>query len=429
MMRGRRSCGRSGLAVTLVVTLMAVSALTTAVVASRASAPGGGGNGSAREPAPLRRTPGAERITFDLVLRMPGQAAFDAYARDVDAPGSPDFRHFLTAVEVGARFGLSDTALAGLDAQLTRRHLAVVERYPERSALRVSGTARAVEATFGVVLDDYVDHALGVRFHRPRTAPLLDRTLRATVRGVSGLDSQPPLLARRATADMAFRSARSRSTGVAPPNSLTPDVLSRAFDIAPLHAAGILGSGEFVAILSDSDIRDSDVEAWDQATGTVGAPPIQHVRVGFGRLRNSVLEAALDVDTVRAVAPQAQIILFNVSDSFSPTFLADALREVLRDGRATIFSASFSACDVASTFGAQRWDRESSLQAVKTARAAGVNLVFSTGDWKRTAGNGDPSPPRFPLMMRVRRPSVAPAFRAPLTGRTSKRRAGRIRSR
>jgi kumamolisin len=381
-----RATRRATFATALVGVVLLVATASTVFVASRTRARIDAVDRDVNDPVLLGRTAADEPVIFDLVLRMPGQLAFDAYAREVDSPASPDFRHFLTPSEIGERFGPSEVQLARLDAELGRRDLAVIERYPERTALRVSGTARAVEAAFRVVLDDYRDENAHVRFHRPRRAPRLPASLRDMVRGVSGLDSRPPLLTSRA-ADIAISSAAPGSpTGLAPRTSLTPNVLNRAFEIEPLRASAIDGSGISVAILSFADLSDADVAAWDAATGTLGAPPIIRVRVGSGpsddaaTARRNLIEVALDVDTVRAVAPRAQIIVFSVDPSL-PTFMADALRAVLRDGRATIFSASISACDAPRAFDAMGWDRESSLQEVKTARAAGLNLVFSTGDY------------------------------------------------
>ncbi|HXY92725.1 MAG TPA: S53 family serine peptidase [Acidimicrobiia bacterium] len=374
MTRGR------ALALVLSVALVGAAVGTSALVVSRSQA-SATPMSEVRSAVRVGRTAPGERITFDFVLRIPRRAAFDAYARDVDTPGSPHYRQFLSAPEIGVRFGLSDAALARLDTGLARHHLEVVERYPERTALRVAGSARSVESALGVVLDDYRDTTSRARFHRPRHAPRLPRWLATAVRGVSGLDSQPPALVGLADRTRAAVpvSAPAAGTIEVPPDALTPTLLARAFDIEPLRAAGIDGSGQSVAILAISDFDDADLPLWDQATGTTGAPPVRHVRVGTGSLSEDELEAALDVEVVRAVAPQARISLFSVSPG-SPTFMADALREVLRDGQATIVSASFSACDAARSFEAQHWDRESSRAAVQAARVAGLNMVFSSGD-------------------------------------------------
>ena len=69
-------------------------------------------------------TPGDREIAFDLVLDVPGRDAMAAYALDVADPASPDYRRFLRADEIGARFGLPDADLAriiGLGSGARRR--------------------------------------------------------------------------------------------------------------------------------------------------------------------------------------------------------------------------------------------------------------------------------------------------------------------
>ena len=79
-----------------------------------ATTPSGAPRAPSAAPTPLVEvgpTPADRDIAFELVLEFPGREAMQAYALAVGDRSSPDYRHFLTADEIGARFGLSDEAL------------------------------------------------------------------------------------------------------------------------------------------------------------------------------------------------------------------------------------------------------------------------------------------------------------------------------
>ena len=87
-------------------------------------------------------TPPNERVEFDLVLAIPHEADFDAFVARVNDPSSPDYHHYASAEQIGERFGISDDALAHVQAWVVNAGLQVLERFPQRTTLRVAGPAR-----------------------------------------------------------------------------------------------------------------------------------------------------------------------------------------------------------------------------------------------------------------------------------------------
>ena len=66
-----------------------------------------------------------------------------------------------------------------------------------------------------------------------------------------------------------------RETGA---RGLLPEEIRRAYGIDELHAMGLRGQGQVVAIMSFDTFLDADLAAWDRETGTVG-PPVERLLV------------------------------------------------------------------------------------------------------------------------------------------------------
>ena len=155
-----------------------------------------------RGPEPVRRRPDERRhrpspsasgprpaarvIDFSLLLRLPDPAGVDAYLAGLYDPKSPDYHRFLTAAEYGARFGLPDERVEAVEDWARDHGLAVVERYAQRTAIRLRATADAVNRVFGITLVDEHDPATGVTYatlDRAAGRPRGDRGRRGGDRG------------------------------------------------------------------------------------------------------------------------------------------------------------------------------------------------------------------------------------------------------
>ena len=173
------------------------------------------------------------------------------------------------------------------------------------------------------------------------------------------------------------------------------------------------GEGEYVAVIMDGKVSDSDLKQWADTVGATGVPAIERITVGAGPSEkessspSSISEGTMDVETVQAIAPHAKVLYFS-----APLIaFGDAVNAVVRDGRAHIATYSAGGCD-------EMWlaDKDAravrlaDAQAVKAAVAAGVNVFASSGDngaftcsrfnlkdWRPTGGN----PSDFPFTISV----------------------------
>ena len=286
-----------------------------------------------------------------------------AYALAVGDRSSPDYRHFLTAEEIGARFGLSDDDLARVTDWATEHGFAVLATSSQRITVSVEAPANTVEAVFDVSLHDYAD-AAGRTYHAPDLEPRIPAALDGLVAAVEGLDARPT-----------ERPATAWPIAAGPIGGMTPKIIDRAYELEGLRALNLNGEGQTVAIVSLDTFDPADVARFDQMAGTSG-PPVEKVPVdgGVSTPGSGQDEVNLDIDVIRAVAPKAQILDYEAPNKGGA--LAAVIDRIVADGRADIASISWGLCEAARS-PASMARMASSMAAAATA---GVTVYVASGD-------------------------------------------------
>ncbi|MFL5679978.1 MAG: protease pro-enzyme activation domain-containing protein [Chloroflexota bacterium] len=315
-----------------------------------------------------------ERIRFSFDLRMPGAAELDAALARISDPSSPDYRHFLTADEIGDRFGLPADDVAAVESTIRNAGLTVVTRYRQRTALLVEGSAAAVGRLLGVDFHDRLDSA-GRRYHAPVGAVSIPASLASSVTGVRGLtNSLRPAPATTAANLRPVRRQIAPGATDLPASGLKPSDVLTAYDIQSLRDAGIDGTGQTIAVVSFDTFRDADVKAFDQAFG-ITTPLPKRIPVGEAvSPGEGAVEVDLDVQVIRSIAPRAQILNFEANQQTPFSAILDA---IVSDGRAKIVSISWGACE----------DRQIAREIAseepsfrRAAEAQGITIFVASGD-------------------------------------------------
>jgi subtilase family serine protease len=301
-------------------------------------------------------TPATQQIHFTLTLRLPGRPALKRFMRAVQDPRSPSFQHYITPQAFGARYGIAASAVAALERRLTAVGMTVTRAYPQRTALELRASAGQVERTFHVRLADYVDRH-GRRFHAPLARATVPREMRAAVSGVAGLDTRP------------------LEPQAVPTGGLKPKDAALAYDLSPLYDQGIRGKGQTVAIVSYSDYDDSDLAGYMQQAG-LGGPTPQRVPVqGGANNADNTDEATLDVELVKGIAPDAQILVYEPPEDL-PLKIGPVIDQIVSDHRADIVSISYGLCELQYSPD----DIQNDEQAIEAGDATGVSAFVATGD-------------------------------------------------
>jgi kumamolisin len=87
-------------------------------------------------------------------------------------------------------------------------------------------------------------------------------------------------------------------------------------------------------------------------------------------------EVNLDIDTIRSIAPKAQILDYEAPNG--GVGYGDVLNAIVKDGKADIVSISWGNCDDASNLGID--ERRATEQAFKAAVARGLSIFVASGD-------------------------------------------------
>ncbi len=310
-----------------------------------------------------------EIIDFALALRVAEEGAIERYLDHLYDPTAAEYRHFLTAAEFGARFGLTLARIQGVQDWAVSQGFEVLGSYDQRTAIRLRAPAGKVEQVFDIRLARFLDHAAGIEFHAPLDAETVPAAVSDAVAGLSGLDNRP--------SRSAARELVGGLAGAVPAAGLGPIDLAKAYDIIPLYEAGLLGDGQTIAIVSFDTFTASDIATYDKKFGIDG-PPVQRISVGKPLTvpGDGTVEVALDIEVVRAVAPHAQILNFEGKNGSIDH--ADLIDAIVEDGRADIVTDSWGKCDMADSFSVG--SRQHGLRAMQAAAAAGISFFIASGD-------------------------------------------------
>jgi kumamolisin len=297
-------------------------------------------------------------VDFDADLVMPGAGQIQAAAAGISNPASPAYRQYLSAAAFGARFGLPVAQISEAAAWLTGHGFQVVSRPANRSYLGLRGTAGQLQATFGVGLLDQGDPS-GIAYHLPLGTAAVPLALRPYVRAISGLDTSP---------------ASRPQPRFGPANGLHPADLAKAYGIDALHSQGLDGSGQSVAVVSFDTFDPRDITDFDNATGISG-PAVQSIRlVGAPKEPGDGQdEVSLDLETIRAIAPKAQIYDYEAPQSAN---WSDVINRIVEDGKVQIVSISWGRCEPF----ADPLAGDPDDVALASAEMAGLSIFVSSGD-------------------------------------------------
>ncbi len=154
-------------------------------------------------------------------------------------------------------------------------------------------------------------------------------------------------------------------------HTLVPDDIATIYDIAPLYSAGINGSGQSLAVMGQTNINVSDINAF---RSTYGLPAINLVQVPAQRTQPGISsgdlpEADLDLEWSGAVARNATIYYVYSDDVFTSAFYA------VTEKTAPVMTISYGTCEPSDLV-----DIPSIQQLAQQANAEGITWFAAAGD-------------------------------------------------
>jgi len=356
---------------------------------------------------------GTEHVGFRVYLGWRGGDAAAQLAMSVSTPGSPEYRHFLTAAQFRQQFAPSQTAVSAVQRWLRDGGFTLDYTPANSHYVAAEGTVAQANQAFAVTLSKYTVQGLTLR--APDRLLSVPSTLASTVAGVVGLDDSaalvhydhvdaPPAAAFvNAPPCSTYWAEKSTATtsgadGTAIPTAYgsfqpwapcghTPSQLQGGYGVASAIAGGTNGAGQTVAIIdayaSPTILADANQYSslhglplltgsqFSQlvAPGTFRQPqnPAQNPQGWYG-------EETLDVEAVHSMAPGANILYVGAANNYAD--LDAALNHVVDSHLATIVTNSYGFSTEALPPGYIKPYNDTLIQAAAT----GIGVYFSSGD-------------------------------------------------
>ncbi len=377
--------------------LLAALAVPMAVLAGGAAAEPAALPSNVTHAVKLGRTAATQQISVTITLPSRDAAGAAAFATGVSTPGNPLFRQYLTPAQFAAKFGAKPADYATVKAWAKAQGLTPGEVFAARTVLPVTGSAAAIEAAFGVQLNNYKD-ATGRIFYQADAAPVLPAAISGLVSGVVGLSSslhfEPTL--------------RRLPAGLHPSGGTGPDGAFFAADLRALYlipGAPPLPRNETVALFEQGGFDPNDIKTYLAANKLAKVPVRPRSVDGYGTGIDDPgieLEAVLDIDMVIGIHPSiGQVVVYeDGSDSFDVA-MVDGLAAMASDDTAQTISISYGVDEAEQDAATMQAENAALIQLA----AQGQSVFVSAGDGGAYGREGNglnaPDPGSQPFVVSV----------------------------
>lgn len=305
---------------------------------------------------------------------------------------SPSYHKWLTPEQFGKQFGPADSDMQAITGWLQSHGFQLGPPTKGRTVLEFSGSASQVQEAFHTSIHKYIVN--GEQHWANSTDPQIPTALTPAVAGVRALNNFPAkpmnVLAGVGERDpktgkihpsqplLTFPSGCVENSSVSNycSNWLGPYDFATIYDVLPLWNAGIDGAGVTVAIVGETDIQMSDVQAFRSFFGLPVNNPAFIWNGPDPGIQGDESEADIDVQWSGAVAKGATID-FVISESTETTSGTDlSAVYIVENNFAAVMSESYGECELGlGTTGNQFYNT-----LWQQASAQGITVLVSAGD-------------------------------------------------
>lgn len=315
-------------------------------------------------------------LVFDLVYN---DTAMEQTLAGIYTPGSSTYHQFLSPTQIVQRYAASDAQLAVVKHWLNSHGYTILGMDTLRSAISVQAPVSAIEASLGIQLAAF--DLGGHQFFMQTGTPTLGGEVAGLVQAVIGLDNFALPIFKPPFAALQQASAQNSCAGYGAKLSLTRDRLAAVYQGSTLYRQGLQGQDMTIGVAEfDEPYALADVSTYTTCAG-LGTPHIQNIQVdGPTTPGSGEGEAALDLELIAGLAPQAQILDYQVGTrgnaiSFTQA-LVDLFTRVATDRRVQILSVSYGAGDGSFS----QSEQNAVNRALRTLAAEGISVFISSGD-------------------------------------------------
>jgi hypothetical protein len=372
-----------------------------------------------RGAAPLGLVPAAAQITGEVILQPRDRAAVQAFVNEVNNKNSAQFHQYLVPGQFAARFGPLPSAVAAVTSQLRADGLQVSSAAGKSMFLQFRGPASRVETAFGTGLRRY-HLADGTTGQATTSSVQLPSAIAGSVAAVVGLNDlvrlRPADMRRPVTAPPGTRPAvraaptpsvtgapaacPSATTAATDAGGLTDDQIAKAYGAFGLYQAGDTGAGQHIAVYELEPFQPSDLEVFDScyfgpAMATTMAALVNVIAVDGGQPAGPGTEAILDVEDVSALAPGANLDVYEAPNTTAGAI--DEYANIVNADTDQVVTTSWGLCESALQQAAPGIQQAENL-LFEQAAAQGQSVFAAAGDSGSNDCNRGFSAPVSPVL-------------------------------
>jgi subtilase family serine protease len=303
------------------------------------------------------------------------EASLQALIAAQQNPASPLYHQWLKPDQFAARFGMAQADLDKAQGWLEQQGFSIDRVARSKNAIHFTGTVRQVEQAFSTEMHLYKIN--GTQHFAPSTALSVPAALAPVVLSVRNLDDFRPRaqvkFGNNAHVKPAFTSSQTGNVYFAPGD------IETVYDIGPIYSAGITGAGQAIALVGQSAIALSDIEAFQTAAGLTVKDPVQVLVPNTGDSavnpfgQGDEAESDLDLEWSGAIATGANIMFVYTGNGSNSGGAFQSIEYAIDEDLAPIISSSYGECETAlGTF-----SLESNLAQ---AAAQGQTVMAAAGD-------------------------------------------------
>ncbi len=335
--------------------------------------------------------PGTARIELTVTLKPRDPAGLATYAAAVSTPGSSLYHHYLTVGEFRQRFGPTRAQIDTVRASLAAEGLRPGSMSANGLAIPVSASAGAVAKAFSLSFQR-VALPTGRTAFANTQAPQFTTSSAGIVQSVIGLDTLALPHPQGIRARHGQARAASPEAGAATPQVVTggpqpcsaaaqaapswhantADQISSAYQFSSLYGAGDEGAGQTIAVFELEPNDPSDIAAYQSCYGTNAQVGYEPVDGGAGSGPGGG-EAALDIEDVIGLAPEANVLVYQGPNTNSGVY--DTYNAIVSDNEANVISTSWGLCEPLATAAVAAEDT-----LFQEAAAQGQSVFAASGD-------------------------------------------------
>ncbi len=329
----------------------------------------------AAEKAALQsRVANSEPVGFDVYLPLQHRDQLEKDLHAMHDPSSGSYQKWLTPAEFDARYAATPSQVKAIQNELGAYGLqtsAVASHH-----IHVTGSATAVEQALGTVLKHgtYANGKRTIAAAQAITQPNAMVQAHAVVAGLSGM-----IRMKSHAHPVQLPENRYSAVGV-----YWFDDLKQAYNFPSYET--YTGKGVTIGILMSGDFNPPDMDKYF-GHEKLATPNFSTIQVDGGAPfdpNGNSFETHLDLQQSGGMAPNANVILYNIPD-LSDAHVMDGLSKIVTDNKADVVSMSFggaevfyTAADNAGTDFTKILQEEDDLMA--QGNAQGITFIASSGD-------------------------------------------------